>query len=283
MFCDDPVVAITAGELCSFLIDLDAFDRVGRPVAVEPEEMSVAIGRLVGGLDEAWGRPCAVDRRPPGSEFAGSVTVPGEVTAAGAPITLVVGWCGPSVAFASDDRDVSRFDALIAEDEDFAAVRDVVFAAGFAFSSPVSALVLRRPHPRLFSARTGDELVRQVRGLPAEVRERLCAVLDVPVDGPGERPPSLDVLTGEEVLAEVERVEACVAVLATPPGSDARRWAAIDDVIVDGGTVAAVKAIRDEFGGGLKDAVEALGDRASALRRTRPRGSAVVRGRARPR
>ncbi|MGM1062800.1 hypothetical protein [Saccharothrix sp. Mg75] len=278
---------VTAEDLCAFLLDLDAPDRLARPLLLDPGVVRAGVERLSGALGAAFGRRCAVEHLPEGGEHRGSITVPGEATSAGAPIVLVVGRYGLAAALAPNHRHPDGSPATLLDDDDFARAKEAVFAAGFGLTSPVSALTPRRadrPYPRLFSARTAGELVRQVRGLPTDggpttgLREWLCAALDVPADGPGERPASLDVLTPGQLLAEVERTRLCVAALATPERSDERRWLVIDDTIVDGRTTWATFAFRNEFGGGLKEAVLAVHDRAETLRRTRPHGHLAGRG-----
>ncbi|MEO6090035.1 MAG: hypothetical protein ABIQ18_43700 [Umezawaea sp.] len=283
-------MSVTAEDLCAFLLDLDAPDRLDRPLLLAPDVVSAAVTRLSEALGAAFGVRCVVERLPEGHEHHGSVTVPGEGTSAGVPLVFVVGRYGLVLALVPDHRHPDGiFDGLLDED-DYARTKEAAFATGFGLASPVSALTPQRadrPYPRLFSARTPEELVRQIRSLPtggggptADLREWLCATLDVPADGQaGERLPSLDVLTPEQVLAEVERVRVCVAALATPEGSDERRLPAIDDTILDGHNIRAIQALRNEFGGGLKEAIIAFNDRADTLRRTRPHGCAAGRNR----
>lgn len=280
---------VTAEDLCAFLLDLDAPDRIARPLLVDPGVVWAAVAQLSEALGAAFGCRCAVERLPEGGEHHGIITVPGEATAAGAPIVLVVGRYGLAVALSPNHRRPDGSPSILLDDDDLARTEKTVFATGFGLAMPVSALTpwrVGRPYPRLFSARTAGELVRQIRSLPtdggptAELRKWLCATLNVPTDGPAdERLTSLDVLTPEQVLAEVERVRLCVAVLATPEGSDERRWPVIDDTIVDGHTMWAISAFRNEFGEGLKEAVLAVDERAAVLRRTRPHGYVAGRGR----
>ncbi|WP_018635898.1 hypothetical protein [Parafrankia elaeagni] len=51
---------------------------------------------------------------------------------------------------------------------------------------------------------------------------------------------------------------------------DGSRWTAIDPEIFHGAVVQAVKRIREEFGGGLRDALDILVRRYERLRRERP-------------
>ncbi|ONI88074.1 hypothetical protein ALI22I_20250 [Saccharothrix sp. ALI-22-I] len=280
---------VTAEDLCAFLLDLDAPDRLARPLLLDPGVVWAGVAQLSEALGAAFGRRCAVERLPEGGEHHGSITVPGEATSAGAPVVLVVGRYGLTVALSPNHWNPDGSSTILLDDDDFARTKETVFATGFGLTSPVSALTpwrAERPYPRLLSARTAGELVRQIRNLPtdggptAELREWLCATLDVPADGPAdERPASLDVLTPEQVLAEVERIRLCVGVLSTPKGSDERRWPVIDDTIVDGHTMWAIMAFRNEFGEGLKEAILAVHERADILRRTRPHGYVAGRGR----
>nr|WP_198152026.1 hypothetical protein [Kibdelosporangium sp. MJ126-NF4]CEL23051.1 hypothetical protein [Kibdelosporangium sp. MJ126-NF4]CTQ90189.1 hypothetical protein [Kibdelosporangium sp. MJ126-NF4] len=47
---------------------------------------------------------------------------------------------------------------------------------------------------------------------------------------------------------------------------------------MDGHTVRAIAAFRNEFGGGLREAMVAIDERARVLRHTRPHGYAAGRG-----
>ncbi|MBW4721358.1 hypothetical protein [Saccharothrix obliqua] len=279
---------VTVEDLCAFLVDLDAPDRLERPRLLDPAVAWAGVARLAEALGAEFGCRCVVDRLPEGGEHHGVVTVPGEATGAGTPIVLVVGRYGHTVADAPDQQDPDRSPDPLLDEDDAARARKAVYAAGFSLSWPLTALTPdrpNRPYPRLFSARTAGELVRQIRSLPtdgsppAELREWLCATLDVPTGPAGERLASLDVLTPQQVLAEVERIRICVAALSTPEGSDERRWLVIDDTILDGRNVWAIMAFRNEFGGGLPEAVREFSNRVDTLRHTRPHGYVAGRGR----
>jgi hypothetical protein len=248
VICDDLAVSITAEDLCAFLLDLDAPDRLERPLLMDPGAVEAGVARLSEALGAAFGHRCAVERLP---EHYGSITVPGEATSAGAPIVLMIGWYGLTVAFAPNHRDPDGSATVLLDDDDFYRTEKALFATGFAYTLDVSGLTPSRParpYPRLLSAGADEWLT------------------------------SLDVLTPDQVLAEVERIRHCAAAMATPQGSDERRWLVIDDTILDGHTVWAIKAYRNEFGGGLQEAVLAVRERGDILSRTRPHGYAASRG-----
>nr|WP_042197573.1 hypothetical protein [Kibdelosporangium sp. MJ126-NF4]CEL23052.1 hypothetical protein [Kibdelosporangium sp. MJ126-NF4]CTQ90190.1 hypothetical protein [Kibdelosporangium sp. MJ126-NF4] len=188
-------MSVTAEDLCAFLLDLDAPDRLERPHLLDAGAVSAGVARLSEALGAAFGRSCGVERLPEGKEHFGSVTVPGEVTSAGAPIILVVGWYGLTVAFAPNHRHADGSPTVLLDDSDYFRAEEAIFSAGFALSMPGSGLTPGRPdrpYPRLFPLGTAEQLLRQIRSLPtgegptAELRAWLCATLDVPADGPAD-------------------------------------------------------------------------------------------------
>jgi hypothetical protein len=63
----------------------------------------------------------------------------------------------------------------------------------------------------------------------------------------------------------------CAPTPASRSGSyDGHRWVAIDDDILRGHKIQAIQKIRNEFDGGIHDALDLLGPRYEQLRRDRP-------------
>lgn len=61
-------MSVTAEDLCAFLLDLDAPDRLDRPLLLAPAVVSAAVTRLSEALGAAFGHRCAVERLPEGHE-----------------------------------------------------------------------------------------------------------------------------------------------------------------------------------------------------------------------
>ena len=72
------------------------------------------------------------------------------------------------------------------------------------------------------------------------------------------------------VPADKAIIAAIRALVARSAPANGHRWAAIDDDILRGHKIQAIQKIRDEFGGGIHDALDLLGPRYEQLRRDRP-------------
>jgi hypothetical protein len=86
-------------------------------------------------------------------------------------------------------------------------------------------------------------------------------------------PEGLDVLsvpTGKAIIAAIRELVARSAPTDGGAAANGHRWLAIDDDILRGHKIQAVQKIRDEFGGGIHDALELLGPSYEQLRRDRP-------------
>ncbi|WP_433261790.1 hypothetical protein ACQPZF_27780 [Actinosynnema sp. CS-041913] len=281
----------TAERLHALLTDLDAPDRLERPRVKDPEVVEEHVARLAHRLEHEFDCRCAHERLPAGADHHGSITLPAEAVHARLPVTVLIGRYGLTAALVPTHRTPAG-DTVPLTDDELARVRTAVMATGFGFAHPVSSLTPSRPAPprRLLDARTAAELTDQILRLPtdeadrepAELRDRLCRALGLPAEQrPGNRLDALDVLTRDQVLAEVERLTACLTALELPEDAEERRWLAIDDEILAGRNIYAIKAVRDEFRCSLKDAVERFSLRVEALRRTRPHGHATRKAGAR--
>ncbi|HWO61907.1 MAG TPA: hypothetical protein VNO31_17955, partial [Umezawaea sp.] len=67
---------VTAEDLCAFLLDLDAPDRLERPLLLDQESLRVGVARLVDALGEITGGRCVVEALPEDHEHYGTITVP---------------------------------------------------------------------------------------------------------------------------------------------------------------------------------------------------------------
>ena len=76
---------VTAEDLCAFLLDLDAPDRLERPLLLSREASRVGVTLLAAALEEFSGRRCDVELLP--GEHLGTITVPVPASV----LTLVVG------------------------------------------------------------------------------------------------------------------------------------------------------------------------------------------------
>jgi hypothetical protein len=98
-----------------------------------------------------------------------------------------------------------------------------------------------------------------------DLRAHASIVLGILRREPG--PECLDVLSVPTDKAIIAAIRELVARSAPANG---HRWAAIDDDILRGHKIQAIQKIRNEFGGGIHDALDLLGPRYEQLRRDRP-------------
>ena len=80
----------------------------------------------------------------------------------------------------------------------------------------------------------------------------------------------LSVPTDKAIIAAIRELVARSAPTDGRAAANGDRWAAIDDDILRGHKIQAIQRIRNEFGGGIHDALELLGPRYEQLRRDRP-------------
>lgn len=112
-----------------------------------------------------------------------------------------------------------------------------------------------------------DALRRELADLRAHASTALGILLREP------RPDGLEVLsvpTDRVIVAAIRKLVAQSAPSSAEATADGRRWADIDDDILRGHKIQAIQKIRQEFGGGIHDALDLLGPRYEQLRRDRP-------------
>lgn len=101
-----------------------------------------------------------------------------------------------------------------------------------------------------------------------DLRAHLCVTLGILHHEPG--PGGLDVLSvvsDKEILDAVRQLSVDAV---SPTSSDENRWTAIDRLILDGRRIPAIQGIREEFGGGIHEALDMLVRRYDRLRADRP-------------
>ncbi|MER5199911.1 hypothetical protein ACWD3J_24690 [Streptomyces sp. NPDC002755] len=112
-----------------------------------------------------------------------------------------------------------------------------------------------------------DAVRRELR----ELRARLCQELGILRREPGpEEPTLLSVAADQEIVAAVAHLRAEIDALKQPGDGTDQRWSKIDYLILEGRRIQALQRIRDEFGGGIPDALDLLNNRCIRLRQDRP-------------
>ncbi|WP_026423921.1 hypothetical protein [Actinokineospora inagensis] len=249
----------TVEEFHSLLTDLDDPFRLEQPREWTPERALEKFARLVARLE---------------AEFGSCTVAPPDTVAVATLRTTVVTDRFATVAGAL----VNGEDVLLDQDSTLVSV---LYECGYGYRYPARPTPDRpdRAHRRLLRGRTPDDLADQVRRLPVDhhpelvrLRHRLCTTLRLPVRPHPARSRWVDLLPGERVLAEVERLTACLATLDLPPDAPERLWPAIDDEILDRRNIPAIKAIKTVFGIELSEAVLRFHDHVTDLRRTRRHG-----------
>ena len=125
-----------------------------------------------------------------------------------------------------------------------------------------------------FSAGTPEELAREIEFFPthtwahSNVHWKLCKAFGLETSGSMEGPQEL---SPRELLWAAERLSALVT-----GGPDAGRWLPIDDEILRGRKVFALREIRREFGLDLAEALELYEARRPTLREPRPFAFALM-------
>ncbi|WP_329375681.1 hypothetical protein [Streptomyces sp. NBC_01483] len=95
-----------------------------------------------------------------------------------------------------------------------------------------------------------------------ELRAWLCRELGILRQEPG--PQGLTVLSiapDKEIVAAVAQLRAEIDALKLPSDGTDPRWSRIDYLILEGRRIQALQRIRDEFGGGIHDALDLLNHR----------------------
>ncbi|MGW0875627.1 hypothetical protein ACWD3Z_34845 [Streptomyces sp. NPDC002740] len=112
-----------------------------------------------------------------------------------------------------------------------------------------------------------DAVRRELR----ELRARLCQELGILRREPGPEGPTLpSVAADQEIVAAVAHLRAEIDALKQPCDGTDQRWSKIDYLILEGRRIQALQRIRDEFGGGIPDALDLLNNRCIRLRQDRP-------------
>jgi hypothetical protein len=125
-------------------------------------------------------------------------------------------------------------------------------------------------HP--VQARLDEALAQRdaVRRELADLRTRLCGALGILRREPGPEGLSVQsVPSDQEIVAAVAQLRAEIDALKQPSDGTDARWSKIDYLIFEGRRIQALQRIRDEFGGGIPDALALLNDRSIRLRQDR--------------
>lgn len=104
-----------------------------------------------------------------------------------------------------------------------------------------------------------------------DLRAWLCKEFGILGQEPG--PAGLTVFSvasDEEIIAAVAQLRAEIDALKQPSDGTDPRWSQIDHLISEGHRIQALQKIRDEFGGGIHDALDLLNRRHIRLRQDRP-------------
>lgn len=101
-----------------------------------------------------------------------------------------------------------------------------------------------------------------------DLRAHLCVALGILRREPGpEGLEVLEVVSDREILAAVRKLSVDAA--PTTVGVD-DRWSAVDRLILEGKKIMAIKQLREEYGGGIHEALDMLVRRYDRLRIERP-------------
>ncbi|WP_141746537.1 hypothetical protein [Streptomyces sp. LUP30] len=104
-----------------------------------------------------------------------------------------------------------------------------------------------------------------------DLRAWLCRELGILSREPGpEEQAFRSVASDEEIVAAVARLRAEIDALKQPTDGTDLRWSRIDYLILEGRRIQALQSIRDEFGGGIPEALDLLNNRSMRLRQERP-------------
>jgi len=125
-------------------------------------------------------------------------------------------------------------------------------------------------HP--VQARLDEALAQRdtVRRELADLRTRLCGALGILRREPGPEGLTVQsVPSDQEIVAAVAQLRAEIDALKQPSDGTDARWSKIDYLIFEGRRIQALQRIRDEFGGGIPDALVLLNDRSIRLRQDR--------------
>jgi hypothetical protein len=120
----------------------------------------------------------------------------------------------------------------------------------------------------LYVIRSERDALRRELG---DLRAHASVVLGILRREPG--PEGLEVLsvpTDKAIMAAIRQLVARSAPTDGGTAASGHRWAAINDDILRGHKIQAIQKIRNEFGGGIHDALDLLGPRYEQLRRDRP-------------
>ncbi|MGW7614028.1 hypothetical protein ACWGKW_43780 [Streptomyces sp. NPDC054766] len=118
-----------------------------------------------------------------------------------------------------------------------------------------------------------DEALAQrdaIRRELGDLRAWLCRELGILRREPGpEGLTVLSVASDKEIVAAVAQLRAEIDALKQPSDGTDPRWSQIDYLILEGRRIQALQRIRDEFGGGIHDALDLLNHRYIRLRQDR--------------
>ncbi|MGW2821973.1 hypothetical protein ACWC24_13310 [Streptomyces sp. NPDC001443] len=104
-----------------------------------------------------------------------------------------------------------------------------------------------------------------------DLRTRICQELGIVRREPGPGGRSVPgVVSDQEIVAAVARLRAETDAFRQPGDGTHPQWARIDYLILEGRRIQALQRIRDEFGGGIHEALGLLDQRSLRLRRDRP-------------
>ncbi len=120
----------------------------------------------------------------------------------------------------------------------------------------------------LNQTRTERDTARRELG---DLRAWVCKELGIIRRSPGpEGLTVLSVASDKEIIAAVVQLRAEVDALKQPSDGTDPCWSQIDYLILEGRRIQALQRIRDEFGGGIHDALDLLNHRFLRLREDRP-------------
>jgi hypothetical protein len=118
-----------------------------------------------------------------------------------------------------------------------------------------------------------DEALAQRDAIRRELRDLrawLCQELGILRREPGpEGLTVLSIASDEAIVAAVAQLRAEIDALKQPTDGTDLRWSQIDYLILEGRRIQALQRIRDEFGGGIPDALDLLNHRYIRLQQDR--------------